>query len=164
VLVSGTAGLPRVALRLSAPRRCPRAHAAAGKEFIKVIEQTQPEFRDKVRVSMHVECGAGADATRRARRARATAARDAGTSCPRLARRSRRAAAGRPCDACLFPAAQGTSHAVAPGRAGPRQFLCYKQLKKFLKQLPDTSAGAAARAPLQRARRVRLPSVQLCLG
>jgi hypothetical protein len=36
--------------RLSAPRRCPRVHAAAGKEFIKVIEQTQPEFRDKVSV------------------------------------------------------------------------------------------------------------------
>jgi len=37
------------------------------------------------------------------------------------------------------------AHALRPCA----QFLCYKQLKKFLKQLPDTSVGARApRAPM----------------
>jgi hypothetical protein len=82
VLVSGTAGPPRVALRLSAPRRGPPAHAVAGKEFIKVIEQTQPEFRDKVRVSVHVGAVMPAPTPHaghaaRAQRRRATLARHA---------------------------------------------------------------------------------------
>ena len=44
-----------------------------------------------------------------------------------------------------------TSSCPAPR---PAQFLCYKQLKKALKQLPDTSAGARG-VPSTRARCLR---------
>jgi hypothetical protein len=45
------------------------------------------------------------------------------------------------------------------------QFLCYKQLKKFLKQLPDTSVGARSlRAPRRPQPVIRLGQYASGLG
>jgi hypothetical protein len=110
------------------------SRASAGKEFIRVIEQTQPEFRDKVSCC---SC-AGWQRHAAAQRACCLPRRDAGGHAPSrglLVRSSRGASAS---GAGVVPWA---SRRLTPP-AVRAQFLCYKQLKKFLKQLPDTSVGA----------------------
>ena len=119
------------------------APAPAGKEFIRVIEQTQPELSDKV------SCSCESLATRRgtaSRRLRSGSRRGRCTDVARAVRRgawSLKRVGRRSCSLSSEP------HAVWLCA----QFLCYKQLKKFLKQLPDTSVGA--RANLARRRRAR---------
>ena len=131
-----------VAWRRHARRRLPAAEAltsraSLGKEFIRVIEQTQPEFRDKVSCC---SCEWPASPRGAASRVLLNAARRGrprfvapalGAACFRFKRVGRRSCS----------VSQAEPHAVCL-RA---QFLCYKQLKKFLKQLPDTSVGARRR-------------------
>ena len=137
-----------------APRRASAAHARAAAELWALSSRCRQAVHrghraDAAGVQRQGDALGRSCAHVRLRRPHAAAPRRvarpfAARPCP-----SAVSAAAVACAACwwrrLFRRLFVPASRVFAARRAPTQFLCYKQLKKFLKQLPDTSAGAALR-------------------